>query len=277
MKIEEMSEHVGAEVTGIDLREPVPEAELERLRAALVERVALVIRDQEFTPHDFLAAVSLFGEPMQQHFTEDQVPDCPLVNVLSNQKVDETGARMDPGGGWHTDHTNHQRPPKFTALYMVAMSDEGGNTAVCNTRAGYESLPPEMRERLRSMRTNNVYVGSAARFTSTVSARAQAKHAPDPVVHPLVRTNPDNGKQALYFHPIKTENVVGMTPADTQDLFDDLMERIVRPEFVYSHQWRPGDMLIWDNRSSLHRGEPVGDPSQLRQLYRVIVRGDVPY
>ena len=97
------------------------------------------------------------------------------------------------------------------------------------------------------------------------------------MLQPLVRTNPDNGTKALYFHPVKTENIVGMSAAESQALLNDLLERSVRDEFTYRHRWRKGDMLIWDNRAAMHRAHFDYDPEQHRLLYRVLVRGEVPF
>src|SRR4026209_248661 len=135
MKVTQLSPAIGAEVTGIDLREPV-DAETRRcLNEAVVANVALVIRDQDFTPQQYLQAVSLFGEPMEQHFTQYALPDCPLVHEVSNRHVDKSGKRVKHGSGWHTDHTNHVRPPKYTCLYAVSLPSAGGDTAVVNMRA----------------------------------------------------------------------------------------------------------------------------------------------
>ena len=275
MKVTPLAEHIGAEVTDIDLREPIDARDRAKLHAAAVENVALVIRNQEFTPAQYLAAVSLFGEPMEQHFTQYALPDCPLVHEVSNRHVDKAGERVKHGAGWHTDHTNHVRPPKFTCLYAVSLPSAGGDTAVVNMRAGYEALPDAVKNRIAGMKTVNVFQGSASAHSGP-SADAQHDRKPQPVLQPLVRTNPDNGTQALYFHPVKTENIVGMSPQASQALLDDLLERAVRPEFIYRHQWRPGDMLIWDNRAALHRAHFDYDPSEYRLLYRVLVRGEVP-
>src|SRR3970282_2272778 len=99
-------------------------------------------------------------------------------------------------------------------------------------------------------KTVNVFQGSASARYSGQSADAQAEHKPEPVLQPLVRTNPDNGAKALYFHPVKTENIAGMGAAESQTLLADLLERSARSEFIYRHQWRTGDMLIWDNRAA---------------------------
>jgi taurine dioxygenase len=276
MNITRLTEHIGAEVTDIDLREALDDETRKRLNDAVVEHVALVIRDQNFTPEQYLAAVSLFGEPMEQHFTQYAVPGCPLVHEVSNRHTDKTGKRVKHGEGWHTDHTNHVRPPKYTCLYAVSLPSTGGDTAVVNMRAGYEALPEEVKRRIEGLKTVNVFQGSASAIHSGQSAEAQAERKPEPVLQPLVRTNPDSKAKALYFHPVKTENIVGMSPAESQALLDDLLARSVRDEFIYRHKWRKGDMLLWDNRAAMHRAHFDYDPNEYRLLYRVLVRGEVP-
>lgn len=276
MQLTALSPHIGAEVTGIDLRRPVDAETRRQLNAAVVKHVALVIRDQDFTPKQYLAAVSLFGEPMEQHFTQYALPGCPLVHEVSNRHTDKSGKRVKHGAGWHTDHTNHVRPPKYTSLFAVALPSAGGDTAVVNMRAAYDALPDALRNRIQGMKTVNVFQGSASATYSGQSADAQAEQKPQPVLQPLVRTHPESGARALYFHPVKTENIVGMSPEASQALLNELLEHSIRDEFIYRHKWRKGDMLIWDNRAAMHRAHFDYDPNEYRLLYRVLVRGEVP-
>jgi taurine dioxygenase len=276
MKVNKLSAHIGAEVVGIDLREPVDSDTRRTLNEAVVQNVALVIRDQQFTPEQYLAAVSLFGEPMDQHFTQYALPGCPLVHEVSNRHKDKAGGRVKHGAGWHTDHTNHVRPPKYTSLYAVSLPSKGGDTAVVSMRAGYEALPEEMKQKIRGMKTVNVFQGSASARYSGQSADAQVEKKPEPVLQPLVRTHPDNGTKALYFHPVKAENIVGMGPQESQALLSELLEHSIRDDFIYRHRWRKGDMLIWDNRAAMHKAHFDYDPEEYRLLYRVLVRGEVP-
>src|SRR5262245_21001117 len=179
MTVTRLGPHIGAEVTGIDLRNPV-DAEVRRgLNAAVVEHVALVIRGQDFTPEQYLAAVSVFGEPMEQHFTQYALPGCPLVHEVSNRHTDKSGKRVKHGAGWHTDHTNHVRPPKYTSLYAVALPSSGGDTSVVNMRAGYEALPETIRQKIQGMKTVNVFQGSDSTTYSGQSADAQAERQPE--------------------------------------------------------------------------------------------------
>ncbi len=276
MKVTPLSEHIGAEVTGVDLRKPIDDETRRALNAAVVQHVALVIRDQAFTPEQYLNAASVFGEPMEQHFTQYALPDCPLVHEVSNRHIDKSGKRVKHGEGWHTDHTNHVKPPKYTCLYAVELPSEGGGTAVANMRAGYESLPEETKEKIQGMKTVNVFLGSASKSASGVSAEAQVEKKPIPVLQPLVRTHPDNGSKALYFHLVKAENIDGMGPAESQELLKDLLKKALKPEFIYHHQWRKGDMLLWDNRAAMHRASFDYNPDEFRLLYRVLVRGELP-
>ena len=277
MNIAKLSPHVGAEVTGVDLTRPLDAETRRLLNAAIVENVCLVVRDQHFTAEQFLEAVKVFGEPMPQNNPQFSVPGLPDVNRLSNRNTDKTGKRIKVGMKWHTDHTNHVYPPKYTVLYALELPDSGGNTNVVNMRAGYASLPTDLRQRLVGMKTVNVRLGSAVKDAyNTNSILVQADLKPEPVLQPLVRTNGDNGTKAIYCHPNKTENIVGMNPEDTQDLLRDLTKRAIRPEFVYTHMWRPGDLMIWDNRSALHKANIDYDQSQHRLLYRLIVKGERP-
>jgi taurine dioxygenase len=277
MQVTKLTQHIGAEVRGIDLREPVDPETQRALNAAVVENVALVIRDQDLTPQQYLEAITLFGEPMEQHFTQYALPDCPLVHEVSNRHIDKQGKRVRHGEGWHTDHTNHVRPPKYTCLYAVAIPSQGGGTAVVNMRAGYETLQDDIKQKIADLKTVNVFQGSASGKMSGPSLEAQQERKPVPVLQPLVRTNPENGSKALYFHPLKTENIVGMTPQDTQALLNELLEHAVKPEYTYVHKWCKGDVLLWDNRAALHKAMFDYDPNEFRLLYRVLVRGEVPH
>ena len=276
MTISRLSPHIGAEVNGIDLTRPVDAAVGEVLNAALVEHIALVIRDQRFTPRQFADAVAVFGELMEQDNPQHAVRGAPLLRKVSNRNVTKSGQQAALVDKWHTDHTNHVYPPKYTSLYAVELPDSGGGTSVVNMRAGYEILPDKLKKRIAGMQTVNVRLGSAVKEINPDSAEAQAELQPPPVLQPLVRTHPVNGSKALYFHSKKTENIVGMSPQESQDFLDELLALAARPEFAYTHPWRPGDMFIWDNRACLHMANYDYDQSQHRLLYRALVRGELP-
>ena len=280
MQIRKIKEHIGAEVTGIDLREPVDAATRQRLYDALVDNVALVIRGQEFTAAQYQAAAELFGELMEDQNRRYLVDGLPLVSVLSNRQKDSQGnqAKVGKNATWHTDHTNQECPPKFTLLYPVALPDRGGATSVCNMRAAYAALPDDWKQRITGMQTANTLLSSARlKIANPDVLRAQQELKVAPRIQPLVRTHPERGTKAIWFHKGKTENILGMDAEQTQGFLDELLEFAIRPEFVYAHEYKLGDMLIVDDRSAMHKAGFDYDHSQHRMLYRILVRGDRPF
>jgi len=280
MKITRIKEHIGAEVTGIDLREPIDESTRQRLNDAVAEHAVMVIRDQRLSAAQYQAAAELFGELMEDQNRRYLVDGLPLVSVLSNRHLDSQGkpAKVATNATWHTDHTNQERPPKFTMLYPVALPDKGGGTSVCNMRAAYDALPEDWKQRITGMKTANSLL-SPARYkiaNPDILREQQAAKVP-PTIQPLVRTHPERGTKAIWFHKGKTENVLGMDPEETQAFLEQLLEVAIRPEFVYVHEYRMGDMLIIDDRSTMHKAGFDYDHSQHRMLYRILVRGDRPF
>jgi taurine dioxygenase len=281
LKIEKVKEHIGAIVTGIDLARPIDGATRQALYDAVVDNVVLVIRGQaHLDPARLQAAAEMFGELMEDQNRRYLVDGFPLISVLDNRHLDSTGKPAKVGGNatWHTDHTNQDLPPKFTMLYAVAVPDKGGGTSVCNARAAYEALPDAVKRRIDGAKTENTLISSARMATANPDiVRAQRESTKPPTVHPLVRTHPETGTRAVWFHKAKTETVTGMSPEETQDFLEDLTQKITRPEFCYTHEYQKGDLLIIDDRASLHKAGFDYDPGQHRRLYRMLVRGDRPY
>ena len=280
MQVTKIKEHIGATVTGIDLRKPVDAQTRQRLNDAVIDNVVLVIKGQEFSAAQYQAAAELFGELMEDQNRLYLVDGLPLVSVLSNRHKDSQGnpAKVSTNASWHTDHTNQERPPKYTMLYPVALPDKGGATSICNMRTAYEALPDDWKQRITEMKTANSLI-SSARFTVAnpdILAAQQELKVP-PRIQPLVRTHPERGTKAIWFHKNMTENILGMEPAETQDFLGKLLEIAIRPEFTYAHEYKLGDMLIVDNRSAMHKAGFDYDHSQHRMLYRILVRGDQPF
>jgi taurine dioxygenase len=280
MKITKIKEHIGAEVTGIDLREPIDASTRQRLNEAVAEHVVMVIRGQKFSAAQYQAAAELFGEVMEDQNRRYLVDGLPLVSVLSNRHKDSQGnpAKMGKNATWHTDHTNQERPPKFTMLYPVALPDKGGGTSICNMRAAYDALPEDWKRRITDMKTACSLISSARfKIANPDILREQQESKAPPTIQPLVRTHPERGTKAIWFHKSKTENIIGMDAEETQRFLDELLEIAIRPEFVYVHEYKLGDMLIVDNRSAMHKAGFDYDHSQHRMLYRILVRGDRPF
>ncbi len=277
MTIRRISENIGAEVFGIDLSQTLDKATQKAIYDALVDNIALVFHHQTLTPEQFCAFAQTLGEVMDQDHPKYSFPGLPGIKRHSNQNLDITGKPVKEGLRWHTDGTHRLHPPKFTILHALEVPDKGGNTNVVNMRLGYSTLPADLRQRVDGMQTANVRLAAASKVkhnNNNIHLMAEGKHVP--IMHPLVRTNPDNGTKALYFNPNKTEYIVGMSPEESQDFLEDLMERTIRPEFIYSHTWRVGDVLMWDNRSSQHKVNFDYDPNQHRLMHHATVLGERP-
>ena len=278
LSIRPLSDALGAEAVGVDLRACPGTETVEKLRQAILDHIVLVIRDQSFTPAQYLDAARLFGAPMRQHYSQYLMDEHPEIAVLSSRDAERQadGRRHLLGTQcWHTDHTNHAEPPKLTVLYAVSMPASGGDTSFANMRTAYAALPDAEKNRFGELKTVNVLdhlVGLSDVPTRTIDKSRYA----DSATHPLVRTYPENGTKALYFHPTKTERLVGMEANDSHKFVDDLLNRILRSEIIYRHKWRVGDMLLCDNRSALHRAHEDYDPDEGRIVHRVILKGDRP-
>ncbi|MGY8992932.1 MAG: TauD/TfdA dioxygenase family protein [Rhodospirillales bacterium] len=272
-----LGKNAGAEVTGVDLSKPLPVDDRQQMRAALVKHIALVFRDQKLDQDQYADAVRNFGEPLAQNFVDDRL-DNPCVSLVSNAIPGVDGKRVYHASYWHTDHTNRNEPPAFTALYAVELpTSGGGDTGILNMRAAFKNLSPTMRRRIENLHTVNVYSGSAARIKSHKAATLKHSDEDKPCVHPLIRTHPDTGDKAIYLHKGKLEQFEGMSPEDSQTLVDELMQEVEKPEYIYRHKWQKGDLLIWDDRASMHQAFSDYDLQETRMLYRIIAEPQRPY
>ncbi len=276
MQITPLKERTGAEIVGIDLSRPVSDDVRRQLNDAFVARHVLAIRDQSLTPPQVLDAVSLFGDVFIQHDTRFALPECPQIHSLSNQDSFPDGSRYIPGEGWHTDHSNDIRPPKATVLHAIKLPSRGGDTQFANMAQAYDALPEKTKERLDSLMAIHVYQSSHSTRKLMALSDDGKERVPNAVLHPLVRTHPESGRKSLYINPIRIEGIVGLAHSEALPLLEELLRHATQERFQYRHVWRPGDLLIWDNRAVLHKANGDYDMNEVRYLYRVMLQGDVP-
>jgi taurine dioxygenase len=267
--------HTGAEVVGLDFTEPVDAETRATLNRAFAEHHVLIMRDQHFDPGEFKAAAQVFGELQIHDRKEQHVPGHPDVYYVSND-IFVNGKRMIPGETFHTDHSNHPAPPKATTLFAVELPSHGGDTQYVNMHDSYDDLPEDTKRRIDGLKAMHVYQSKySPRALSGLNADSRAK-LPPPGIHPLVRTHPENGRKALYLNPVRMESIVGMEDDDALKLIGELMAHATQKKYEYRHQWRPGDWVMWDNRSVMHQANPDYDMNERRYLYRLMLKGEVP-
>jgi len=275
LTVRELEPSIGVEIAGIDLATP-DDAEITAiLRGACVERTLLLIRGQRhLTPAQYLGFARRFGESMDLHSRRDLcLPDQHEIFVVGN--VVENGRPAGApkvGLNWHTDHYHLEHAALFTFLHAIELPPVAGETRYANGIAAYEALPDATRARIAGLRVRH----SRARLyralfpdASEAQCEAEAARFPD-VVHPLVRTHPESGRRGLYLGGEWGSEIEGAPPA----LFAELLAHMTRPEFVHAHRWQPGDVLMSDNRCSLHRASEWDETLYRRRLHRIILLDD---
>ena len=270
-----LSDHTGAEVTGLDLTKPVDPDTKATLNRAFADRHVLVMREQHFDPDQFKVAAQVFGELQIHDKREQHVPGYPDVYYVSND-IFKDGKRIIPGETFHTDHSNHPRPPKATTLFAVDLPSSGGDTQYVNMHDAYDDLPDATKRKIDGLKAMHVYQSKYSPRELTGLNEDSRKQLPPPGVHPLVRTHPENGRKALFLNPVRMEAIVGMEDADALKLIDELMQHATQKKYEYRHKWRHGDWVMWDNRSVMHQANPDYDMRERRFLYRLMLKGEVP-
>ena len=268
----------GAEVLDVDLNR-ADQATLRGVADAFQRNGAILLRDQHLSPGQLVAFVEEFGEPEDHTLQQFTLPGHPKVYVLSNREVDgrPIGAHND-GVGWHTDYSYKAEPVMSTMLYAVEVPPEGSDTLLADGCAAWNALTPERQMTLDGLMLHHSYTHfmenrEFGRMKLSEEIKAQT---PD-VTHPLIRTHPADGRKALWPSTGTVMEVIGMPVADGLALVDELGEFMTRDQFVYRHKWRVGDLLMWDNRCTLHTGTLYDDTKYFREMHRLWVKGDRPY
>jgi taurine dioxygenase len=273
--ITQLTDHTGAEVCGLDCSRPVDPEIRGRLNRAFSDHHVLVIRDQHFTPDAFKSAAQLFGELQPHDKKEHHVPGHSDVSYVSNDEF-VNGRRIIPGETFHTDHSNHPRPPKATMLFAVELPSRGGDTQYVNMHKAYDDLPAETKARIDGLKAVHVYLSKYSPRPLGHLTEESRRKLPPPGIHPLVRSHPENGRKALFLNPVRMESIVGMDDEPALALIDNLMRHATQSKYEYRHKWRHGDWVLWDNRSVMHQANPDYDMNERRYLYRLMLKGEVP-
>jgi len=277
LEIKKLADHVGVEVKGVDASKPFDEETLKTVYKAWVDHSVLVLKGQDLTPQQFVEFSRQFGKPIEQNLKHLNVDGCPELAFISSEDRDihGTGKRIVRGTSWHTDHSYADIPPKATMLYGIDIPSKGGDTQFVNMYAAYDALSEDMKSFIKGRRVLHVYQASRAPRKMGVRTKDQEESSPG-TWQPLVRQNPDTGRKALYLNAMRMEEVEGLSEKESTDLLNELLVHCDQLQFQYSHKWRKGDVLIWDNRATLHQGSAGFDPSERRYLHRVMLQGEEP-
>lgn len=261
---------IGAEVYGVDLSQPLGAEVVSAIRAALVKHLVIFFPGQSITPEQQADFASQFGEPTPAH------PVLPAIDAHPN--VLSIDSREDRASWWHTDVTYVQTPPLGSILYMLEAPPFGGDTMWLNTQAAYDALSPVVRDlcdRLIAYHHDPFFAADVEAKGGYEWDGTWHEHL-YPVSHPLVRTHPESGRNALFVNPQFTVGLEGVSKLESDALLDMVYRHYQRPEFMCRYRWRPGSVAFWDNRGTMHYTlDDYG--SGLRLANRVTIRGDVPF
>jgi taurine dioxygenase len=269
-----LTKYIGCEVAGIDLREPVPPAAASAIYRAWLDHAVLLFRDQDLTQEDLIRVTGIFGEFAPLGRPKHTLPSgfskiLPNIMLISNirENGETIGALPDGEMMFHHDTIHRDDPHKATLLYSVEIPTHGGDTLFASGTAAYDTLDPAMKKKLEGLRAVNFYV-----YNSVKRNDKQAVDATSQAVHPVARTHEETKRKALYVNRLMSVRIEGMPEAESDELLNFLFDHSEKPEFVYTHAWRKGDLIVWDNRCSSHaRTDFPAD--QRRLLLRTTVKG----
>lgn len=268
----------GAEIRGVNLAKSIDDPTFAEIERAYNEYGVIFFRDQRITPPQQVAFTRCFGEIEFNIFGERwSVPGSPEIVVVSN--VTEGGQAIGvrrAGENWHSDMCYTARPPRGTMLYALEIPDlfglPLGDTEFASAAAAWDALPETLRQRIEGRRALFDFTGRKRAFPPTQS---EIDRYP-PVMHPMVRTHPHTGRKCLYAMRDDCTGIEGIEQEEAEVLIAALADHIVKPAFVYRHQWRPGDLLLWDNCTVQHRAIQDYDLPRRRLMHRTTMGSAVP-
>lgn len=279
MKLEPVSNALGIEASGVSVTK-LDDNDFAQLRKAWLEHSVLLLRGQRLTDPELVAFSQRFGEldiaPANENGTKSIV-GCPQILVISN--VVENGVEIGSLGSgqaeWHTDMNYLPVPPDASALYALEVPRSGGDTGFCNMQRALQNLPRALRERIAGLGIKHDSSTNSAGYLRAGKPQVDDVVTSAGTVHPIVRTHPETGRQTLYLGRRRHAYVPGLGLEESEKLLDTLWAHATQPAFQWCHQWRVDDLLIWDNRSVMHRRDAF-DPSYRRVMHRTQTKGSHP-
>jgi taurine dioxygenase len=264
--------YVGAEIRGVNLAEQLQPGIVSELYAAWLRYHVLLFREQSLTADDQRRFTLLFGEiqPPRSRPSERD-PNSPFLYV-ANATIDGQRGELPEGDmQFHADQCYYENPAKGAVLYALEVPSKGGNTLFTSAVAAYDGMPPDLREQAERMHVLFLYD-----YRKNANRRAPSDWAGAPrYVHPAIVVHPETGRRSVLVNRLMADSIVGMPREQSDLLIERLCGETERPEYIYEHKWQVGDLLIWDNRATLHARTDF-DPAERRVLRRIAIRGERP-
>ena len=263
---------IGAEIVGVDLSQPMDDALFGKILAVWHESLVILLRDQHLSEDDQVRFAERFG-PLSRSTRGHYTTSNPAVMLISNIRQDgkQIGALPDGEMHFHTDQCHQERPAMATVLYSIEVPSVGGNTLFANAYKAYETLPDAIKRRIDGRKALNAYDYDNASMKRGTTPREGVPS----YWHPIVRTHPATGRKALYVNRLMTVAIEGLSDAEGEEILNLLFDHQEQRQFVYEHVWRVGDVLLWDNRCTLHARTDFSDKER-RLMRRTAILGEKP-
>jgi len=273
MKVRRIAGALGAEISGVDLRQALSKAQAQDIRKVFLEHEVIFLRNQPLSAQQFMDFANAMGEPVEYPFVKglEDFPHIIEVKKLEHEKVNF-------GGVWHSDTTYLETPPMGSMLLAREIPPFGGDTLFASQYAAYEALSDTMQRMLAGLK--GVSSSAKADVSKTREDRLETdgkEAAPKSFTstHPVVRTHPETGRKALFVNVAHTAGIEGLTDSESASLLNFLFQHQVKPEFTCRWAWAPNDLTFWDNRCAQHN--PINDYHGYRRiLHRITLKGDRP-
>jgi alpha-ketoglutarate-dependent 2,4-dichlorophenoxyacetate dioxygenase len=273
------------EVSGVDLRQPIDDATFAEIQAAIDEHAVLVFHGQPLSEAQQIAFSTRFGPIEGSNNVLRSSPRTRLDRQLVDiSNLDEDNAVLSAGDRrrmfalgnqlWHTDSSFKRTPAKYSLLHAHVVTPEGGETEFVDMRAAYDALPAATKAKIDGLVAEHSIFHSRSKLGFTEFS-AEERAALPPVPQVVVRVHPGSGRKTLYLAS-HASHIVGWHVPDGRMLIHDLIEHATQPQFVYRHTWKVGDLVIWDNRCTMHRGRPYDEAHHRRDLRRATIEDVAP-
>jgi taurine dioxygenase len=273
-----LTPHLGAEILDVTLADAISDAVFAGIHRAFLEYQVLLFPAQDVPPERQVALARRFGEVQIHVMNQYHADGYPELYRLSNLDADgkPNGRHPDKGTlAWHTDGSWRRRTGQATIIYGEVMPRRGGETHFCDMYGAYERLDSAWKQRIANLRAVHNLDFSRNRRHGEDPMTDEQRRATPPVDHPVVRTHPQTKRKCLFLGD-HAESIVGMPYEEGRALIDELNALAPHPDLTYEHRWQPGQLLVWDNRCTMHRATPYDPVSEGRVIRRCTVLGDIP-
>jgi taurine dioxygenase len=269
-----LSKHTGVEVHGVDLSVPLTKSIIDEIYSLFVNHCLVLIRDQSITQEELVLASNQFGEcaaydrPKElRSDVQNSVP--PEVMLITNIRSDgkPIGALPDGEMWFHHDMIHNSLPHKATLLYSVEIPSWGGNTLFANMFAAYDELPNRLKKELEGKQALNIF-----NYGSRMKNDPDGLNRQSQAIHPTIYQHEETGRKAIYVDRLMTHKLIGIPEYESDAILNEVFDHIENPDYSYEHVWKKGDVLMWDNRSSIHARKDF-PPDEIRLMWRTTLKG----